>query len=45
MMEEGVFSPEEIGFSLIVETPKEAIDMVLCSLPKDFKNFLKPLCY
>ncbi|HKO75717.1 MAG TPA: LOG family protein, partial [Flavobacterium sp.] len=43
MAEQGVFSPEEIGFSRIVETPEEAIEMVLSSLPTDFKNSLKPL--
>ena len=43
MAEEGVFSPEEIGFSRIVETPEEAIEMVLAGLPQDFKNMLKPL--
>lgn len=43
MASEGVFCPEEIGFSKIVESPEEAIDMVLSSLPTDFKNSLKPL--
>lgn len=43
MAEEGVFSPEEIGFSRIVETPEEAVEMVLAGLPKDFKDSLKPL--
>lgn len=43
MAEEGVFSPEEIGFSRIVETPEEAIEMVLAGLPQEFKNTLKPL--
>jgi uncharacterized protein (TIGR00730 family) len=43
MAEEGVFSPEEIGFSRIVETPEEAVEMVFSSLPSDFKNALKPL--
>jgi len=42
MAEQGVFSPEEIGFSRIVETPEEAI-VVLSSLPPDFKNSLMPL--
>lgn len=43
MAEQGVFSPEEIGFSRIVETPEEAIKMVLSSLPTDFRNSLKQL--
>lgn len=43
MADQGVFTPEEIGFSRIVETPEEAVDMVLKSLPKDFKKQLVPL--
>ena len=43
MAEQGVFSPEEIGFSRIVETPEEAIEMVLSSLPTDFRNTLNKL--
>jgi len=43
MADQGVFSPEEIGFSRIVETPEEAIEMVLSSLPADFKKSLQPL--
>ncbi|MNQ96299.1 putative lysine decarboxylase [compost metagenome] len=43
MADQGVFSPEEIGFSRIVETPQEAIEMVLASLPSDFKKGLKTL--
>lgn len=43
MAEEGVFSPEEIGFARIVETPEEAIEMVLSSLPSEFIKTLKTL--
>jgi uncharacterized protein (TIGR00730 family) len=43
MAGQGVFSPEEIGFSRIVETPEDAIKMVLSSLPPDFKKSLKPI--
>lgn len=43
MASEGVFSPEEIGFARIVDTPEEAIDMVLSSLPEEFKKELHPI--
>lgn len=43
MAAQGVFTPEEVGFSRIVNTPEEAVEMVLKSLPKEFKNQLKPL--
>jgi uncharacterized protein (TIGR00730 family) len=42
MASQGVFTPEEVGFSKIVETPEEAVDMVLKSLPKDFRSGLMP---
>jgi uncharacterized protein (TIGR00730 family) len=42
MASQGVFTPEEVGFSRIVETPEEAVQMVLKSLPKDFSKGLKP---
>src|SRR6187431_1586585 len=42
MASQGVFSPEEVGFSRIVETPEEAVQLVLKSLPKDFSKGLKP---
>jgi predicted Rossmann-fold nucleotide-binding protein len=41
MASQGVFSPKEIGFSRIVETPEEAVEMVLKSLPKNFRSKLK----
>jgi uncharacterized protein (TIGR00730 family) len=42
MASQGVFTPEEVGFSRIVETPEEAVRLVLKSLPKDFSKGLKP---
>jgi uncharacterized protein (TIGR00730 family) len=42
MASQGVFSPNEVGFSRIVETPEEAVQLVLKSLPKDFSKGLKP---
>lgn len=41
MASHGVFSPEEIGFSRIVDTPEEAVELVLKSLPKKFSKQLK----
>lgn len=41
MAEKGVFSPEEIGFSKIVDTPEEAVELVLKSLPPDFHKILE----
>jgi uncharacterized protein (TIGR00730 family) len=43
MASQGVFSPEEIGFSRIVDSPEEAVEMVMKSLPKVLHNELKPI--
>lgn len=49
LADKGVFTPEEIGFSKIVDTPEEAVELVVKSLPKDMrlildheKSLLKP---
>ena len=42
MASQGVFNTEEVGFSRIVETPEEAVELVLRSLPKSFSKQLKP---
>lgn len=41
MASKGVFAPEEVGFSRIVNTPEEAVEMVMKSLPADFRESLK----
>lgn len=41
MAEKGVFSPEEIGFSKIVDTPEETVELVLKSLPPNFHKILE----
>ncbi len=41
MASQGVFTPEEVGFSRIVDTPQEAVELVLKSLPKKFLAQLK----
>lgn len=43
MAAEGVFAPEEIGFSRIVDSPDEAVKMVLKSLPKELMDELNPI--
>lgn len=43
MSEQGVFSTEEIGFSKIVDTPEEAVDLVLKSLPPSLTKELVPI--
>jgi hypothetical protein len=42
MASQGVFTTEEVGFSRIVETPEEAVQLVLKSLPKGFGKQLNP---
>jgi uncharacterized protein (TIGR00730 family) len=41
MAQEGVFTPEEIGFSRIVDAPEEGVEMVLKSLPAQLKKELR----
>jgi len=43
MADQGVFAPEEVGFSRIVDSPKEAVNMVLKSLPPSFKKDLSQI--
>jgi len=49
LADNGVFTPDEIGFSKIVDTPEEAVELVIKSMPKDMrlildheKSLLKP---
>ena len=49
LADNGVFRPDEIGFSKIVDTPEEAVELVIMSMPKDMrlildheKSLLKP---
>ncbi len=41
MTTQGVFDIKEIGFAKIVDTPEEAVELVLKSLPHDFREQLK----
>jgi uncharacterized protein (TIGR00730 family) len=43
MMKEGVFARDEIGFGYVTDSPKEAVDLVLRSLPPAVRRCLKPL--
>jgi uncharacterized protein (TIGR00730 family) len=42
MMRQGVFAREEIGFGRVTDSPKEAVDLILRSLPPGVCKRLKP---
>ena len=43
MMRQGVFAQDEIGFGRITDSPKEAVDLIVRSLPAALRQRLKPL--
>jgi uncharacterized protein (TIGR00730 family) len=43
MVEQGVFEAKEIGFGRIVDSPAEAVEMVVRGLPPSVREHLKPL--
>jgi uncharacterized protein (TIGR00730 family) len=43
MVEQGVFNADEVGFGCIVDSPAEAVEMVVRSLPPSVREHLKPL--
>ena len=43
MMKAGVFARDEIGFGYVTDSPKEAVDLVVRSLPAGVKKCLRPL--
>lgn len=43
MVEQGVFDSAEVGFACIVDTPGEAVDLILRSLPASLKEQLHPI--
>jgi hypothetical protein len=43
MVDQGVFALEEVGFARIVDSPKEAVESVMRSLPAALRRQLKPL--
>lgn len=42
MMKEGVFAKDEIGFGYVTDSPKEAVDLIVRSLPAAVRARLKP---
>jgi uncharacterized protein (TIGR00730 family) len=42
MMKEGVFANDEIGFGYVTDSPQEAVDLIVRSLPFRVKASLKP---
>jgi predicted Rossmann-fold nucleotide-binding protein len=43
MMQQGVFTRDEIGFGYVTDSPKEAVDLIVSSLPAPVKQRLQPL--
>lgn len=43
MVEQGVFDAKEVGFGRIVDSPKEAVEMVVRSMPPSLREHLKPI--
>ena len=43
MMKQGVFTKEEIKFGHVTDSPKEAVEIILRSLPAAVRKQLKPL--
>ncbi len=42
MMRQGVFTPDELGFGCITDSPKEAAELIVRSLPTNLRKMLKP---
>jgi predicted Rossmann-fold nucleotide-binding protein len=42
MMQAGVFARDEIGFGYVTDSPKEATDLIVRSLPAAVRSHLKP---
>jgi uncharacterized protein (TIGR00730 family) len=43
MMKQGVFAREEIGFGRVIDSPREAVELIVRSLPPAVKARLKPV--
>jgi uncharacterized protein (TIGR00730 family) len=43
MVDQGVFDAKEVGFGKIVDSPSEAVEMVVRSLPESVRKHLKPV--
>jgi hypothetical protein len=42
MMDQGVFAQDEIGFGRVTDSPSEAVDLIVRSLPPELKARLNP---
>jgi len=43
MMKEGVFAKEELGFGYVTDSPHEAVNLIVRSMPANVKACLRPL--
>jgi hypothetical protein len=43
MVEQGVFDAKEVGFGRIVDSPADAVEMIVRSLPPSVREHLQPL--
>jgi len=43
LVEQGVFKKEELGFGRITDSPREAVELILRTLPSGVRNRLKPV--
>jgi uncharacterized protein (TIGR00730 family) len=42
LMKHGVFRKEELGFGRITDSPQEAVELIVRSMPLDLRKLLKP---
>jgi uncharacterized protein (TIGR00730 family) len=42
MIEQGVFAKDEIGFGYVTDSPREAVDLIVRSLPRGIRAALRP---
>ena len=42
MLKHGVFEKKELGFGRLTDSPKEAIDLIVRSMPVGLRQLLKP---
>jgi hypothetical protein len=43
MMKQGVFTKDEIGFGYVTDSPEEAVDLIVRSMPAAVRTCLQPL--
>jgi predicted Rossmann-fold nucleotide-binding protein len=42
MMKHGVFDKKELGFGRITDSPREAVELIVRSMPTELRRLLKP---